>query len=284
MMRIRVDKKGSRDFIRPAFGFAQFLQKYSKDGVLDGSYHYQCLRCTICKNCGVEIYGVWGYTSLGSFRHDGFGWGQEEYLFKARPQSVYTRERKISKEFEQLEQKYNEYKDECDAEYKELENMKVCPVCGSPISLNEKYRDIVALSTFYEYFMAGRCDSLEGANGAYNLYESEVRANLIITNLQQIERDLQQIAKNQYMIYHQLTEMNRSLNDLNMRMGMACDTLERISDNTTAIRSDVQDMNKYMEHLSKNSSIIAYNTAATAYYSKINAELTNALGFMVALK
>lgn len=148
----------------------------------------------------------------------------------------------------------------------------------------EKYRDIVALSTFYEYFMAGRCDSLEGANGAYNLYESEVRANLIITNLQQIERDLQQIAKNQYMICHQLKEMNRSLNDLNMRMGMVCDTLERINDNTTAIRSDVQDMNQYMEQLSKNSSIIAYNTAATAYYSKINAELTNALGFMVALK
>jgi hypothetical protein len=30
--------------------------------------------------------------------------------------------------------------------------------------------------------------------------------------------------------------------------------------------------------------VIAYNTERTAFYSKRNAELTNALGFMVALK
>ena len=40
----------------------------------------------------------------------------------------------------------------------------------------------------------------------------------------------------------------------------------------------------FMERLSKNSDVIAHNTAVTAYYSKINAELTDALGFMVALK
>ena len=36
------------------------------------------------------------------------------------------------------------------------------------------------------------------------------------------------------------------------------------------------------KHISKNSDVIAHNTAVTAYYSKINAELTNALGYMVA--
>ena len=34
-----------------------------------------------------------------------------------------------------------------------------------------KYRDVVALSSFYEYLMSGRCTSLVGATGAYNIYE-----------------------------------------------------------------------------------------------------------------
>lgn len=605
-MRIRVDKKGSRDFIRPDFGYSHFLEKYNKDGVLDCSYHYQRLRCTICENCGVEIYGVWGYTSFNSFRYNGSGWGQEEYLYRARPQNVYTRERKISKEFEQLKQKYNEYKDECDAEYNELENLKACPICGAPITMRDKpltrsvlgqielsatvpywseevgnkvfaqlisnpfddvrkrdkllkeqwlfeltciypnyinstltgkeyftlmqdyaarnygvdsaagnriksdpallkqyllnairlktnyslslkhlstlykmrqenneklkplkyypiyemlqkmeadqilfdraeaeyqetmiqldkcrehtpepiiidapqkpkppvlgtpgffnkkkvlahneelqrqydsemteydrkcaerkaeiekqtriaeeeylaqisnaernaenarakmenlrvipekytpnkpveicpekalqrilereiekaetnirelrraidklfcadvvyvkYIDIVALSTFYEYLVAGRCESLEGANGAYNLYEAESRSNLIITNLESIGKQLDRIERNQRTLYNQMQLMNRSLDDLNQKMENICVTINDICNSTKGIYSEVQDMNKYMENLSKNSSIIAYNTAATAYYSKMNAELTNALGFMVALK
>lgn len=39
-----------------------------------------------------------------------------------------------------------------------------------------------------------------------------------------------------------------------------------------------------MEHISRNSDVVAHNTAVTAYYSKVNTELTNALGYMVAFK
>ena len=36
--------------------------------------------------------------------------------------------------------------------------------------------------------------------------------------------------------------------------------------------------------IAKNSDVIAHNTAAAAYYAKKNAELTNAMGYLVALR
>lgn len=148
----------------------------------------------------------------------------------------------------------------------------------------EKYRNIVALSTFYEYLMSGRCDSLVGADGAYNLYESETRANLIISNLTEINKSLDKIQQTQYLICSQLKAMNRALDTVNETLTAAYNTIIDIKADTTGIRENTNDMNSYLEQISKNSSIVAHNTAATAYYAKINSELTDALGFMIALK
>ena len=134
----------------------------------------------------------------------------------------------------------------------------------------EKYRNIVALSTFYEYLMAGRCETLEGVNGAYNIYENELRLNTIITKLDEIK-------ENQYMIYSKLVDVETSLGTLNNTMEKAVSSLDRISQNTS-------DMKGYLDKISKNTAVIAHNSAVTAHYTKVNAELTNALGFMVALK
>lgn len=141
----------------------------------------------------------------------------------------------------------------------------------------DKYRNIVALSTFYEYLMAGRCETLEGANGAYNIYENESRLDTIVTKLEEISNKLDEIKENQYMIYNKLVSIESSLKSLNSSMKQAISSLESINTNTT-------NMNKYLEDVSKNTAVIAHNSAVSAYYSKVNAELTNALGFMVALK
>lgn len=151
-----------------------------------------------------------------------------------------------------------------------------CDLYGLDIVFG-KYRDIVALSTFYEYLMAGRCTTLEGATGAYNLYESEIRTNLIISQLSDVLKSLDKIQQNQYMIYSQLQQMNSTLNSLGRTMDAAYTAIAKIKTNT-------DDMNKYMAEVSNNTKVIAHNTAATAYYSKVTAELTNALGFMMALK
>ena len=141
----------------------------------------------------------------------------------------------------------------------------------------EKYWHIDALAEFYDYLMSGRCTSLEGSKGAYNLYERENRSDVMITRLSNIENSLARIERGQYRISAQLSNMSDSLHQLNDTMDTACSTL-------SDIRTHTGNMAEYLQHISKNSDVIAYNTAVTSYYSKINADLTNALGFMVALK
>lgn len=139
-----------------------------------------------------------------------------------------------------------------------------------------KYRNLVAISTFYEYIMSGRCETLEGASGAYNIYENEIRMNTVISQLSDVVASLEEIKNNQFMIYSAITEINLQLSELNYSMDSAVKSLERIKTNTS-------DMNKYLSEISDNTKVIAYNTEATAFYAKKNAELTNALGYMVAL-
>lgn len=140
-----------------------------------------------------------------------------------------------------------------------------------------KYRDAIALSTFYEYLSSGRCETLEGVNGAYNLYENECRANKIISQLSQVINSLEQIKNNQFMIYQELKSINNNLNALNDKMSQAVKSIKKIESNTT-------DMSAYLKQVAENTDVIAYNTEKTAYYSKLSAQLTNSLGYMVAFK
>jgi len=123
-----------------------------------------------------------------------------------------------------------------------------------------KYRDVVALSTFYEYLQAGRCTTLIGANGAYNLYEEQLRGEKIIGQLSQVISQLDEIKESQYMIYSELQKVNKNLDRLNSTMDKALIA--------------VQNLEKDVAHISENTDVIAHNTAVTAYYSKLNTELT----------
>ena len=134
----------------------------------------------------------------------------------------------------------------------------------------DKYRNPVALSSFYEYLMSGRCSALEGAEGAYNIYESEIRANRVIAQLDAVVSSLEEIKHNQYMMYQEMCRTNSLLENLNSTMDQALTSIQGIEANTTKI--------------AENSAVVAHNTAVTAYYSKVNAELTNALGYIVAFK
>ena len=141
----------------------------------------------------------------------------------------------------------------------------------------EKYRNTVALCTLCEYLQAGRCNTLEGVNGAYNLYESEIRSNQIIDNLESIATSVDQINKNQYMIYRKMKDIKTSLNTLQKTMDIAGKSIHQIASNQRM-------STEFLAHIAENSNYIAYNTAVTAYYSKINAHLTNSLGYLIALK
>lgn len=77
-----------------------------------------------------------------------------------------------------------------------------------------KYRNLVAITAINEYLLSGRCDKLEGPDGAYNLYEMELRQNIIISQLSSIIDNLEQIRSNQYSLYEELQKSNYTINEI----------------------------------------------------------------------
>lgn len=70
-----------------------------------------------------------------------------------------------------------------------------------------KYRNLVAMCSLYEYICAGRCSTLEGHEGAYNLYETEMRLDQIITRLDKVIANLGAIRENQFMLFSAIQDM-----------------------------------------------------------------------------
>lgn len=135
--------------------------------------------------------------------------------------------------------------------------------------LHPKYWDFVAVSSIYEYLSTGRCSTLEGGDGAYNLYEAEILANRVIDQLDAVIDSLNTIKRNQYLMYNVLTSINRNIEDISQKMSVAVDALSHLESDVSSIKETTE--------------MIEYNTAKSAYYSKVNADLTNALGYMVAM-
>lgn len=95
-----------------------------------------------------------------------------------------------------------------------------------------KYQGLIPVTMFCEYLASGRCDTLTGHEGAYNIYENEIRLNLIIVKLEEVVDKLDQIAENQYMLASMLEQNNRELQSLKSAVATQTAALERIEDNT----------------------------------------------------
>jgi len=109
--------------------------------------------------------------------------------------------------------------------------------------IHPKYRNFVAIAQILEYFDTGRCTELGGPNGAYNLYEQELRQNIIIDKLDQIINQLDSLNRTMGYIASAITQTNRLLEDISSSLG----------------------------HIEANTALTAYNTQCIAY----NTELAN---------
>lgn len=105
--------------------------------------------------------------------------------------------------------------------------------------IHPKYRNFLAIAQIYEYFDTGRCIELVGANGAYNLYEQELRQNTIIDRLDVIVSQLQMLNRTMAYVASAISESNSILRNISS-------TLRSIDANTA--------LTAY------NSQCIAYNT------------------------
>lgn len=72
----------------------------------------------------------------------------------------------------------------------------------------KKYQNLVAIASFYEYLDSGICSKLEGHEGCYNKYDTELQLKTIIEKLDVIIEKLDQIEMNQHMLYTAIKEGN----------------------------------------------------------------------------
>ena len=111
------------------------------------------------------------------------------------------------------------------------------------------YRNLTALTSIYEYFATGRCSELTGPHGAYNLYEDEVRKDMIIAQLNTVIENLEQIKQNQYKLYQQVQGILR---------------------NTQAVTAELYALTGYAAALTE-------LTAVNTFYNGVSAMNSNAL-------
>ena len=79
--------------------------------------------------------------------------------------------------------------------------------------IHPKYRNLAAVCTIYDYFSTGRVSTLQGPDGAYNLYEAELRQNAIIDRLDSIDSKMDDLRRGQYQLYLAVNETNRQLSE-----------------------------------------------------------------------
>lgn len=121
-----------------------------------------------------------------------------------------------------------------------------------------KYRYLVAVVTFYEYFDSGRCNSFEAtetSGGAYNLYETEIRMNTIIGKLDIVINQLEQVKRNQEALYDVVCQINSTTN--------------KIYANTEKELNELKKSNTYNEITADNSAVTAHNSTILAFNDEI---------------
>ena len=122
-----------------------------------------------------------------------------------------------------------------------------------------EYRNITAVGTFYSYLVNKRTYSLcfdreTGDQGAYNIYENELRLDIIITNTQEILEQMENLSRSQYELAQGLRQANLQISNMQRDFNrFATQTVNRLDDireiqsvtayNTSCIRKQVEFMN-----------------------------------------
>lgn len=115
--------------------------------------------------------------------------------------------------------------------------------------IHPDYRHIVALSSIYKYLDRGLCSELTGSHGAYNLFEEEVRFNIIYGKLDGIISRLDQINDNQRDVYDAINNTNRLLRNVSTENKKMISSMGRIENNTSLIEFNTSSSNYALQSL-----------------------------------
>lgn len=108
-----------------------------------------------------------------------------------------------------------------------------------------KYRNLAAIAQIYEYLVSGRCTELEGPDGAYNLYESELRQNIIINKLDEIIKQLETLNDTMSTMCSAIQTTNRLLGNISQTLGRIETNTALSAYNTQCIANNTNIANRY---------------------------------------
>lgn len=102
--------------------------------------------------------------------------------------------------------------------------------------IHEKYRyNVVYICSIYEYFDTGRCNRLEGHEGAYNLLESDIKYHTILDKLDIIITKLDEIKNSQRELYTAITNTKESIQQVNSSINGLLGTMNNVQDSLNQI-------------------------------------------------
>ncbi len=123
--------------------------------------------------------------------------------------------------------------------------------------IHPKYRNMVAVCSFYDYLDTGRCTALTGPGGAYDVYETDLRFNRIESKLDVIITKLDEIIANQQYLGRLIKESNNTLYRIEQQNKALMNNSDEIKENTELIEYNTRcsaQSSAVMEH------IMVYNT------------------------
>lgn len=111
--------------------------------------------------------------------------------------------------------------------------------------IHKKYQNFIAVSQIYEYLDTGRCTTLEGPFGAYNLFEKELRMDIIIDELDTIICQLDSLNASMHMMVNAIEKTNGILSGISSQLSQINANAELIAYNTDCISFNSNIMSKY---------------------------------------
>lgn len=107
-----------------------------------------------------------------------------------------------------------------------------------------KYRKLEFVCSLYEYLCAGRCTTLEGHEGGYNILEQEIRLDHIISQVDRVINNLNSIKYSQVQLYNAVMDSNQRLNRIIASTDRMASQVSYLGNQTSAINSRLADLQR----------------------------------------
>lgn len=161
--------------------------------------------------------------------------------------------------------KFNDQKKESQKRLKELYSYNI---------IYPKYRNLVAVSSFLDYFSAGLCYAFEapenGVGGAYYIFENEMLHKQIIMELKEINENLNKIKASQYSLYCAVAGSQEMLSELNATMKMIADEGEKGNRNVEKLIEESRISNYYAQQTQRELSYLNNMQYLSGNYDIVN--------------